>query len=46
MQELRDAGKEGRRKGGFRIGGMRNRKDAGREGYRNGGMQDKRDAGM
>ena len=32
-----DAGQEGCRNEELRIGGMRNRKDAGKEGYRNGG---------
>ena len=32
IHEWRDAGKEGRRNGGFRIAGMVNKKDSGMEG--------------
>ena len=41
IQEKKDTGKEGNRKGGFSTGGMLNRRDAGQEGYRTGEMQDR-----
>ena len=41
MQERRDAGKEGCRKGG-----MQERRDTGKEGCMKGGMQDRRDRGQ
>ena len=45
IQEKKDTGKEGNRKGGFSTGGMPNRRDAGQEGYRTGEMQDRWDGG-
>ena len=43
IQEKKDTGKEGNRKGGFSTGGMPNRRDAGQEGYRTGEMEESRD---
>ena len=46
MKKRRDTGKEGYRKGGFRTGGMQNRRDVGQEECRKGKMLYRWDAGQ
>ena len=46
MKKRRDSGLEGYRKGGFRTGGMQNRRDVGQEECRKGKMLYRWDAGQ
>ena len=45
MQDRWDAGQVGCRTGGYRNGGMQERRDARKEGCRKAGVQEKMDAG-